>query len=97
MNVRVIIFPFIHHLFPFCFASNAVNFFIHSLEIFVLKKSCLHIAGFRQLDALIFTFICKYILKMSEKKRLRRHLFDFYVESIAFRIKILTDITSINN
>ena len=36
----------------FSFISNTTNFFIHSLNGFVLKKNCLHVAGFLQLGAL---------------------------------------------
>ena len=37
-------------VFPFFFISNAMNFFIHSLNRFF--KKCLHVAGFLQLGAL---------------------------------------------
>ena len=71
----------------FLFVSNATNFFIHSLKGLVLKKPCLYVAGFLQLGALpslnmqIYPFIARTL-------DCEENLFDFYVESIAFRIKI---------
>ena len=39
----------------FSFISNTTNFFIHSLNRFVLKKKCLWVAGFLQSGALYAT------------------------------------------
>ena len=53
----VFIFPFILSCFPF--VSNATSFFIHVLNRFVLKKNCLHIAGFLQSGGLFAPCICR--------------------------------------
>ena len=61
-NVRVIIFPFICSRFSF--VSNPTNLFILSLNRFVLKKSCLNVAGFLQPGALFVPCICIYTFYM---------------------------------
>ena len=50
-KVRVNMSLFI--LCHFSFVSNATNFFIHSLNRFILKKKCLRVASFLQLGATI--------------------------------------------
>ena len=52
-KVGVTIFSFI--LGRFSFVSNATNFFIHSLNRFILKRKCLHVAGSFQSVALYAT------------------------------------------
>ena len=81
-----------HFLTCSSFASKATNFFIHSLNRFLLKKNCLRVAGFYQSVALYANTV--YPLNTCKLDR-EENLFDFYVESIAFRIKILINITSI--
>ena len=44
---------------PFSFVGNATNFFIHSLNWFILKKAA-YVAGFFQSGALFVACICKY-------------------------------------
>ena len=84
-KVRVIVFPLI--LDRSSFLGKATNFFIDSLNKFVLKKYCQHIAGFFQSgDLFWFLYMQKYLI--SCKLDWEENLFYFYVESKAFRIKI---------
>ena len=74
--------------------KNATNFFIHSLNKFVLKKKkklflCCWFSW-------IWCCISKYKHPVNAcKLDWKENIFYFYVQSIAFRIKILIKITSI--
>ena len=50
LEVRLAIFPFM--LSIFFSVINATNFFVYSLNWFVLEKNCLHVAGLPQPGAL---------------------------------------------
>ena len=77
-------------VFSFFFVRNAMNFFIHSLNNFFLKKLLVH-CWFPSIKCpLPSLYMQIYLLNACEE-----NLFDFYVESIAFRIKILMNVTSI--
>ena len=70
--------------------SQSHHFLIHSLNRFVLKKKCLHVVGFLQLGALYANIHFKCLKVDGEE-----NLFDFYVESVAFKMKILININII--
>ena len=59
-NAVVMVSSFIHSYVSFSFAINVTNFFIYSLNMFVLKKSCVLFPGFLQLSAICVPSICKY-------------------------------------
>ena len=87
-EVRVIIFSLF--LSRFCSVSNAINFFIHSLNRFVLKKTTYALLLFFNWVPYMQTYLLNACKLDGEE-----NLFDFYVESIAFSFKILINITSI--
>ena len=80
-------------VFIFSFVNNATNFFIHSLNRFVLKKKKKKKLAYALL--LFFNWMPFYFLVYvnvylnAGKLDWEENLFDFYVESIAFTIKIL--------
>ena len=66
-------------VFPFSFVSNATTFFIHSLNRFVLKKSCL--SGFLQSIGYPFRFLQMQIYLLNAcKLDWEENIFYFCVE-----------------
>ena len=88
------IFAFI--LSPFSFVRNATNFFIHSLSRFISKKKkkLLLCYWFSSVWGPFYSLYMQICLLNTCKLDWEKNLFNFYVESIAFRIKILINITS---
>ena len=72
-------------VFLFSFVGNTMNFFIHSLNRFVLKK-----APYALLSSSRCPFCYLYMqIYIACKLDWEENIFDWSVESVAFRIKII--------
>ena len=79
-------------IFLFSFAINATNFVIHSSCRFVLKKTT-HAFPVSSLKYIFCSLYMQMYILNACKLDWDESLFDFCVESLAFRIKILLNIT----
>ena len=74
-------------VFPFSFVGNATIFFIYSLNRLFLKKCCLHVAGFLQLNALFHSLYMPMYLSNACNLNWEENPFDFYIVWLSSLVK----------
>ena len=100
-NTRVILFLFINFIavFPFSFVSYATNllhlFFNQVCFEKKKKKEAAHVLMFFSVEWLLCSLYMQIYPLNACKLDCKEKLFDFYVDSIAFTIKILINLVSI--